>query len=219
MLFTFPSRYLFTIGLWWVFSLGGWARRIHTELHVFRATQESSTLRAVFMYGVITLYDYTFQNIPLTAFLAMLKSYNPNKAGTSLVWAVPRSLATTRGITFCFLFLLVLRCFSSQGSLSCLAWVTGLQPDGLPHSEICGSKVICTYPQLIAAYHVLHRLPEPRHPPMCPFLLSPYRLIFNISSAYTFSFLFYFKLLEFALYFLSWDFLKILNLFLLQYVK
>ena len=36
---------------------------------------------------------------------------------------------------------------------------------GLSHSEIRGSKVICTYPQLIAAYHVLHRLHEPRHPP------------------------------------------------------
>ena len=36
--------------------------------------------------------------------------------------------------------------------------ITGLQPAGLSHSEICGSMVICTYPQLIAAYHVLHRL-------------------------------------------------------------
>ena len=36
---------------------------------------------------------------------------------------------------------------------------------GLPHSEICGSIRICQSPQLIAAYHVLHRLPEPRHPP------------------------------------------------------
>ena len=43
--------------------------------------------------------------------------------------------------------------------------VTGLQPVGLPHSEMSGSKVVCTYPSLIAAYHVLHRLPEPRHPP------------------------------------------------------
>ena len=43
--------------------------------------------------------------------------------------------------------------------------MTGLQPDGLSHSEIHGSKVICTYPRLIAAYHVLHRLREPRHPP------------------------------------------------------
>ena len=36
---------------------------------------------------------------------------------------------------------------------------------GFPHSEICGSKVVCTSPQLIAAYHVLHRLLVPRHPP------------------------------------------------------
>ena len=43
--------------------------------------------------------------------------------------------------------------------------VLGLQPSGLPHSEISGSMVVCTYPKLIAAYHVLHRLPEPRHPP------------------------------------------------------
>ena len=40
-----------------------------------------------------------------------------------------------------------------------------LQNDGLSHSEIFGSKVICTFPKLIAAYHVLHRLREPRHPP------------------------------------------------------
>ena len=36
---------------------------------------------------------------------------------------------------------------------------------GFPHSEIAGSKVVCTSPTLIAAYHVLHRLPVPRHPP------------------------------------------------------
>ena len=34
-----------------------------------------------------------------------------------------------------------------------------------PHSEICGSIHICWSPQLIAAYHVLLRLWEPRHPP------------------------------------------------------
>jgi hypothetical protein len=36
---------------------------------------------------------------------------------------------------------------------------------GFPHSEICGSKVAHTSPQLIAACHVLHRLCMPRHPP------------------------------------------------------
>ena len=35
----------------------------------------------------------------------------------------------------------------------------------MPHSEIPGFKVVCTYPGLIAAYHVLHRLHVPRHPP------------------------------------------------------
>ena len=35
----------------------------------------------------------------------------------------------------------------------------------LPHSEIAGSKVVSTYPTLIAGNHVLHRLPVPRHPP------------------------------------------------------
>src|SRR5213083_2429290 len=37
--------------------------------------------------------------------------------------------------------------------------------DGLPHSEISGSKPVCGSPKLIAAYHVLHRLLAPRHPP------------------------------------------------------
>ena len=41
----------------------------------------------------------------------------------------------------------------------------GAHPRGFPHSEICGSKVVCTSPQLIAACHVLLRRPVPRHPP------------------------------------------------------
>ena len=48
--------------------------------------------------------------------LAISWSYNPAGTGIPAVWAVPRSLATTGGITFCFLFLWVLRCFSSPGS-------------------------------------------------------------------------------------------------------
>ena len=47
--------------------------------------------------------------------------------------------------------------------------MTVLQTDGLSHSEIPGSEVICTYPGLIAAYRVLHRLHEPRHPPCALF--------------------------------------------------
>ena len=43
--------------------------------------------------------------------------------------------------------------------------VTGLQPAGLPHSDITGSIPVCSSPVLYAAYHVLHRLQKPRHPP------------------------------------------------------
>ena len=48
--------------------------------------------------------------------LAISWSYNPAGTGIPAVWALPRSLAATGGITFCFLFLWVLRCFSSPGS-------------------------------------------------------------------------------------------------------
>ena len=39
------------------------------------------------------------------------------------------------------------------------------QVNGFPHSDIHGSKVTDTSPQLFAVYHVLHRLLLPRHPP------------------------------------------------------
>ena len=72
-----------------------------------------------------------------------------------------------------FLFLQVLRCFSSPGSLLIDYFihlrVTGLLPAGFPHSDICALSVICTYTQLFAACHVLLRLSVPRH--------SPYALI------------------------------------------
>jgi hypothetical protein len=41
----------------------------------------------------------------------------------------------------------------------------GITRGGLPHSEISGSKPVCGSPELIAAYHVLHRLLAPRHSP------------------------------------------------------
>ena len=36
---------------------------------------------------------------------------------------------------------------------------------GFPHSDICGSTLICSSPQLFAACRVLLRLPMPRHSP------------------------------------------------------
>ena len=70
--------------------------------------------------------------------------YNPTIAETIVVWAIPRSLATTYGITIVFfssgyLDVSVLRvCF--------LFRMIYLQYTGFPHSEIYGSRVICTSP-------------------------------------------------------------------------
>ena len=44
-------------------------------------------------------------------------------------------------------------------------WVSRLHREGFTYSEIFGLATICVSPKLIAAYHVLHRLREPRHPP------------------------------------------------------
>ena len=80
MLFTFPSQYWFTIGLSGVFSLAGWAPLIHTGFLVSRATQDTAKLNNRFVYGIITLFDASFQKIPLQLLLAMSQSYNPDHA-------------------------------------------------------------------------------------------------------------------------------------------
>ena len=53
----------------------------------------------------------------------------------------------------------------SRADLWIQSAVRRLDRRGLPHSEIPGSRPVCGSPRLIAAYHVLHRLLAPRHPP------------------------------------------------------
>ena len=47
---------------------------------------------------------------------------------------------------------------------------------GFPHSEISGSKDICSSPKLFAAYHVFHRLLVPRHPPCALYSLTNFTI-------------------------------------------
>jgi hypothetical protein len=69
----------------------------------------------------------------------------------------------------CFLFLQVLRWFTSlsllPGTYVFSSRILHFQRRGFPHSDISGSTPVCGFPKLFAAYHVLHRLPSPRHPP------------------------------------------------------
>ncbi len=58
--------------------------------------------------------------------------------------------------------------------------ITYLQYAGFSHSDTRGSMLVCSSPQIFAAYHVLHRLWKPRHPPcalLCFLFLSSLLLL------------------------------------------
>ena len=61
VLFTFPSRYCFTIGHQVVFSLGRWSSLLPTRFHVSRGTLDQNLIIVIFTYVAITLYGSTFQ--------------------------------------------------------------------------------------------------------------------------------------------------------------
>ena len=74
-----------------------------------------------------------------------MQSYNPSIAVTTLVWASPISLATTLGIT-------IVLCSYGYLDVSVphvrfmLSMISDLQSEGLPHSEIYGSILVCSSP-------------------------------------------------------------------------
>ena len=101
VLFTFPSRYWFTIGLSGVFSLTGWCRQIPTRRLRPRGTQDTTILilltrtqLSCSMAGFPTPFRFIL--------LVMLWSYYPIYAVTYMVWASSISLATTLEITVVF---------------------------------------------------------------------------------------------------------------------
>ena len=166
MLFTFPSRYWFAIGLPGVFSLAGWSRRIRAEFLVLRVTQDTAKSHFASSTGLspsMVELSRTFHSRAEYYSAVLLPRIC---VATHAVWALPRSLATTGGIISLFSLPAGTKMFQfpAFASVSRIQIIT-LQVIGLSHSEIHGSEVICTYPWLIAAYHVLHRLREPRHPP------------------------------------------------------
>ena len=102
VLFTFPSRYYFTIGHQVVFSLTGWSPLIHTRFHVPRATLDTAMWvfvsctglsPSVVLFSKRFYYNHSINYAVLTPITLLC-----------LVWALPISLATTFGIE-CFLSL------------------------------------------------------------------------------------------------------------------
>jgi hypothetical protein len=123
----------------------------------------SHWLVTICAYGVFTLSDSTFQKILLDVTHRMW-SYNPHGARST---SLGSSLFARHywGNHYYFLFHRVLRCISSPGWLPTeVGWYV-FNISGCPIRKSEDLMLVCSSPQLIAAYHVLHRLLDPRHPP------------------------------------------------------
>ena len=119
-----------------------------------------------FAYGAFTLSGRLSQSRSARLPESGLRS-EPRNARIP-VWPLPRSLAATCGIDVSFSSSGYLDVSVHRVPLHALwigAWMTGVCPAGFPHSEIHGSREICSSPWLFAAYHVFLRLSVPRHPP------------------------------------------------------
>ena len=126
----------------------------------------SRLVSSSFAYGAFTLYGWLSQNHSAKLSESIPRSEHQN--ASTLGWALPVSLAATPGIDVSF---------SSSGYLDVSVhrvpfhtlwigvWIHEVFSCGFPHSDICGSRDICSSPQLFAAYHVFRRLLVPRHPP------------------------------------------------------
>ena len=133
----------------------------------------SSSRRVLFAYGAITLYRRSSQSVRL--FLRLLNAVLTPERLLLPVWPLPRSLATTCGISVDFFSSPYLD-VSVQAVPHVNLWIqltlTEYCSAGFPHSEISGSKPICGSPKLIAACHVLRRLLMPRHSPCALYSLT-----------------------------------------------
>ena len=67
---------------------------------MFRGTLDSALLLSHFTYGAFTLFGRLFQNLSVMLLHGFLRSV-PHGTST-MVWALPGSLAATSGITFVF---------------------------------------------------------------------------------------------------------------------
>ena len=101
MLFTFPSRYWFTIGQSVVFSLTGWSPWIPAGLHVSCGTRVSARVCLNFDYRAVTVSGRPFHAVRLSRLAHIANPTTPIDL-RRWVWAVPRSLAATRGIEVSF---------------------------------------------------------------------------------------------------------------------
>ena len=114
VLFTFPSQYCSTIGHQVVFRLGGWAPRLLTGFHVSADTLDTANSSLRFAYKTFTSFGWLSQTIRLQI-KAVYRGPNPSVIANGGLASSAFARHYSRNLVW-FLFLRVLRCFSSPGS-------------------------------------------------------------------------------------------------------
>ncbi len=123
-----------------------------------------------FAYRTLTFFGWASHPILLSLRLDIVP-----QSITTLVRPLPLSLAATHRISFDFSSSPYLDVSVREVPLLYLLIQYNIYDSSsyvFPHSEICGSKLICSSPQLIAACHVLLRLSMPRHSPYALYSLN-----------------------------------------------
>ena len=115
VLFTFPSRYYSSIGHYVVFSLGRWSSRLPTGFLVSGRTPDSAKPILSFDYKAFTSFGVPFQVLRLL-FNVLRRGPYPDLIKLNRFGLFPFRSPLLGKSLFYFLFLRVLRCFSSPGS-------------------------------------------------------------------------------------------------------
>ena len=159
VLFTFPSRYLCTIGRQGVFRLGGWSPHVQTGFHVPRPTRGSC------------------QTLRLRGYHPLWPAFRDRSASSRTITGLLRFRSPLLAESLLMSFPPGTEMFQFPGFASSTYEFSAGSPmrEGFPHSDIRGSTIARISPRLFAACHVLHRLLAPRHPPnaLCSLYLSP----------------------------------------------
>ena len=104
-----------------------WSARVHTAFHVCRITQELPRASLDFGHGGITLYAGTFQFLDLSI---EVPRRGPTTPGTSPRFGLFRFRSPLLTESILFLFLRLLRCFTSPG-IACSSLFDSGRNDGV----------------------------------------------------------------------------------------
>ena len=155
VLFTFPSQYCSTIGHQVVFRLRGWAPCLLTGFLVSADTLDSANSSFNFAYETITPFGWLSHTIRLSSEVVR-RSPNPQCISTSGLASSTFARHYSRNLVW-FLFLPLLRCFSSGGSPHTPMYSVYVLWFFTIEVSLFGNLRIEAYLQLPAAYRSLSR--------------------------------------------------------------